>query len=341
MDFTLEINRISKETYDETLLLFEDSNLYQSYEYNLQAKGGKNMCTVVLKKGDKTLGVSIVRIVKVPYFNIGLAYIYRGPVWQKKNTVNSIEILSAFLKLLKEEFVLKRKLVLRISPNLLKEKNKDCEKLFNELGFTSKGQYAGSNTFYINANLSLEELRKNLSGNWRKKLKKSENEDLKIVSSKEDSLYQEAEKLYLEMVKRKKFHQGIDVNKLKATQFYIPSSMKMISMICYSNGVPINCLVFSAIGSTGIPILAATSDVGTNYNGSYLLQWQMLVYLKENGYKYFDLGGIDKEINPTVYNFKHGMGGVEVHYFDVMDLGSNKIFNVILKRFELIKKFIK
>ena len=341
MDYILEINKISKETYNETLHLFEDSNIYQSYEYNLQAKGGRNMCTVVLKKEDKILGVSIVRIVKVPFFNFGLAYIYRGPIWQRKNVVNSIEILSIFLTLLKEEFVLKRKLVLRISPNLLKEKDKDFEKLYSELGFTSKGKYSGSNTFYIDLDLPLEELRKNLSRNWRKKLKKSENEDLRIVSGREDSLYEKAEKLYLEMVKRKKFNQGIDVNKLKATQLCLPSSMKMISTICYSNDVPISSLVFSAIGYTGIPILAATSDLGTNYNGSYLLHWQMLVYLKENGSKYFDLGGIDKEKNPNVYNFKHGMGGVEVHYLDVMDLGSNKLFNAILKRFELIKKFIK
>jgi lipid II:glycine glycyltransferase (peptidoglycan interpeptide bridge formation enzyme) len=341
MDYVLEVNKISKEAYNQTLNLFQDSNLYQSYEYNLQAKGGKNMCTVILKKGDEILGVSIVRIVKLPFFNFGLAYIYRGPVWQRKNTVNSIEVLSVFLTLLKEEFVFKRKLVLRISPNLLKEKNMDSENLFNELGFTAKGKYAGSTTFYIDASLPLEELRKNLSGNWRKKLKKSQNENLRIVSGREDSLYQEAVKLYLQMVKRKKFDQGIDVNKLKATQFYLPSSLKMISTICYSKDVPISCLVFSAVGSTGIPILAATSDLGTNYNGSYLLHWQMLVYLNENGYKYFDLGGIDKEKNPNVYNFKHGMGGVEVHYLDVMDFGSNKFFNSILKRFELIKKLIR
>ncbi|MBK7631100.1 MAG: peptidoglycan bridge formation glycyltransferase FemA/FemB family protein [Ignavibacteriales bacterium] len=341
MDYKLEINSISKEAYNETLHLFQDSNLYQSYEYNLHAKGGRHMCTVVLKKGDKILGVSIVRIVKLPFFNFGLAYIYRGPVWQRKNIVNSIEILSVFLKLLKEEFVLKRKLVLRISPNLLKEKNMEFENLFNELGFTSKGKYAGSNTFYIDASLPLEELKKNLSGNWRKKLKKSENENLRFLSGREDSLYQEAEKLYLEMVKRKRFDQGIDVNKLKTTQVCLPSSLKMISTICYSKDVPISCLVFSAVGSTGIPILAATSDSGTNYNGSYLLHWQMLVYLNENGYKCFDLGGIDKEKNPNVYNFKHGMGGVEVHFLDVMDFGSNKFFNSILKRFELVKKFIR
>ena len=341
MDYILEVNRISKETYNETLHLFEDSNIYQTYEYNLLAKGGRNMCKVVLKKGDNILGVSIVRIVKVPFFNFGLAYIYRGPVWQRKNEVNSIEILSIFLKLLKEEFVLKRRLALRISPNLLKEKDKDFEKLFFELGFTSKGKSAGSNTFYIELDLPLEELRKNLSKNWRKKLKKSENEDLRIVSGREDSLFQEVVKLYLEMVKRKKFDQGIDVNKLKATQFCLSTSMKMITTICYSNDAPISGLVFSAIGDTGIPILAATSDFGTNYNGSYLLHWQMLVYLKANGSKYFDLGGIDKEKNPNVYNFKHGMGGIEVHYLDVMDLGSNKFFNAILKRAELIKKFIK
>lgn len=340
MDYTLEVNRITKEKYDESLHLFEDSNLYQSYEYNLHAKGGTNMCAVVLKKEDKILGISIVRILKVPYINFGLAYIYRGPIWQRKDQINSKETLLAFLKLLQEEFVYKRKLVLRVAPNLLKENNKDFENLFFELGFTSKGNYAGSNTFYINANLPLEELRKNLSGNWRKKLKKSENEDLRIVSGGEDSQFNEAEKLYLEMVKRKKFEEGVSVNKLKATQSCLPSSMKMISLICYSNDVPINCLVFSAIGSTGIPILAATSDAGANYHGSYLLHWHMLTYLNEHGFKYFDLGGIDKDKNPTVYNFKHGMGGVDVHYLDVMDFGSNKFFNSILKRAELIKKII-
>lgn len=341
MDYFLEINRISKETYDETLHLFEDSNLYQTYEYNLQAKGGRNMCTVVLKKANSILGVCIVRIVKLPFFNFGLAYIYRGPIWQRKNQINSIEVLAVFLKLLKEEFVLKRKLVLRISPNLLKEKSTDFEHQFNELGFTPKGNYAGSNTFYIDVSIPSEDLRKNLSGNWRKKLKKAESQELKIISGKEDSLFNKVVNIYSEMVKRKKFDSGIDVNKLKATQFFLPSSMKMISTICYSNGIPISCLAFSAIGSIGIPILAATTDLGSDYNGSYLLHWQMLVFLKENGFKYFDLGGIDKEKNPNVYNFKHGMGGADVHYMDVMDLGSNKIFNMILKKFELIKKFIK
>lgn len=340
MDYTLEINRISKETYDDTLLLFEDSNLYQTYEYNLQAKGGRNMCMVVLKRGDNILGVCIARIVKMPFLNFGLAYIYRGPVWQRKDQTNPIEILSIFLKLLKEEFVIKRKLALRISPNILKEKSNDFESLFSELGFISKGNYAGSNTFYIDVSLPLEDLRKNLSGNWRKKLKKSESEDLRIISGTEDSLFQDLSNLYMEMVNRKRFDPGIDVNKLKATQFYLPPSMKIISLICYSHDVPVSCLAFSSIGSTGIPILAATSDAGANNHGSYLLHWHMLTYLNEHGFKYFDLGGIDKDKNPTVYNFKHGMGGVDVHYLDVMDFGSNKFINAILKRAELIKKII-
>ena len=341
MDYILEINKISKETYDETLNLVEDSNLYQTYEFNSQGRGGRNLCTVVLKRGNTILGVSIVRIVKVPFFNFGMAYTYRGPVWQRKNEVNSIEILSNFLKLLKEEFVYKRKLLLRITPNLIKENDQDFEKLFIELGFISKGESAGYNTFYIDLDQTIEELRKNLSKNWRKKLKKSETEDLKIVSSTEDTSFQEVVKLFLEMIKRKRFDPGIDVNKLKATQFNLPTSMKMVTTICYSNNIPISGLIFSAIGCVGIPIIAATSDLGADFNGSYLLHWQMLTYLKENGFKYFDLGGIDKENNPNVYNFKHGMGGVEVHFLDLMDFGSNKFFNSILKRAKLIKKFIK
>ncbi|MCZ7616678.1 MAG: hypothetical protein M5T52_24705 [Ignavibacteriaceae bacterium] len=106
MDYILEINKVSREIYNETLNLFEDSNLYQTYEYNLHARGEKYVYSR-FEKGDIILGVSIIRIVKVPFLKFGIAYIYRGPIWQKKNSVNSIEVLTIFLELLKEEFVLK------------------------------------------------------------------------------------------------------------------------------------------------------------------------------------------------------------------------------------------
>jgi FemAB family len=66
------------------------------------------------------------------------------------------------------------------------------------------------------------------------------------------------------------------------------------------------------MGDSAIYLLGATSDDGLNAKGAYLLQWTMIQWLKENGIKWYDLGGIDPEGNPGVYSFKRGLSGADV-----------------------------
>ena len=66
------------------------------------------------------------------------------------------------------------------------------------------------------------------------------------------------------------------------------------------------------MGDSAIYLLGATSDDGLNAKGSYLLQWTLIQWLKENGVRWYDLGGIDPEGNPGVYYFKRGFSGADV-----------------------------
>jgi hypothetical protein len=83
-------------------------------------------------------------------------------------------------------------------------------------------------------------------------------------------------------------------------------------LICEDKGIPVAGLVVSAMGDSAIYLLGATSDAGLNAKGAYLLQWTMIQWLKENGIRWYDLGGINPEANPGVYTFKKGMSGVDV-----------------------------
>jgi lipid II:glycine glycyltransferase (peptidoglycan interpeptide bridge formation enzyme) len=47
-------------------------------------------------------------------------------------------------------------------------------------------------------------------------------------------------------------------------------------------------------------------------NAAYLLQWAAIQKAKALGCQWYDLGGIDPEGNPGVYNFKKRMGGKEI-----------------------------
>ena len=78
-------------------------------------------------------------------------------------------------------------------------------------------------------------------------------------------------------------------------------------MICEDRGAPVAGLVVSAIGGSAIYLLGATSDDGLKSKGAYLLQWNMIQWLKQNGVRWYDLGGIDPEANRGVYSFKKGI----------------------------------
>jgi len=63
------------------------------------------------------------------------------------------------------------------------------------------------------------------------------------------------------------------------------------------------------MGDTGLYLFGATNDVGMNSNGSYLIQWKYLEWLKQNNLAFYDLNGINPETNPGTYKFKEGLCG--------------------------------
>jgi lipid II:glycine glycyltransferase (peptidoglycan interpeptide bridge formation enzyme) len=81
-------------------------------------------------------------------------------------------------------------------------------------------------------------------------------------------------------------------------------------------------VVCSGIGDMGIYLYGATSDEGLNSQGSYLLQWKALSWLKGKGAKWYNLHGINPVTNPGTYHFKAGFlgkNGKDVCFLGVYD----------------------
>src|SRR5262249_8598137 len=85
----------------------------------------------------------------------------------------------------------------------------------------------------------------------------------------------------------------------------------------------LNALVVSAIGDTAIYLLGATSDDGLKLKGAYLLQWRAMQWLKERGCRWYELGGINPEENPGVYEFKSGFGGDQTRHLGTSEPAAN------------------
>jgi len=63
----------------------------------------------------------------------------------------------------------------------------------------------------------------------------------------------------------------------------------------------------------------------------YLLQWQTILKAKEQGFKYYDFGGINEDKWPGVTRFKKGFNGQEVNYPGAYDLVYSKFWYWLYK----------
>ncbi|MGA8235075.1 MAG: peptidoglycan bridge formation glycyltransferase FemA/FemB family protein, partial [Candidatus Sulfotelmatobacter sp.] len=154
----------------------------------------------------------------------------------------------------------------------------------------------------------------NLDKKWRNQLTRSEKNGLKIVVGDGADAYRMFCRMYNEMRKRKAFETSVNVEEFGRIQESLPQDHRMRILICEQGGVQVAGIVTSAMGDSAIYLLGATGDDGLNAKGAYLLQWTMIRWLKENGFKWYDLGGIDPEANPGVYSFKKGFSGTDVSH---------------------------
>jgi lipid II:glycine glycyltransferase (peptidoglycan interpeptide bridge formation enzyme) len=71
--------------------------------------------------------------------------------------------------------------------------------------------------------------------------------------------------------------------------------------------------------------------------GAYLLQWSMIQWLKRQGVRHYDLGGINPEINPGVYHFKSGLSGVDQSHIGPFVACENSLSAVAVKAGQVLR----
>ena len=89
----------------------------------------------------------------------------------------------------------------------------------------------------------------------------------------------------------------------------------MWTFLARTDGNAIGALVCSQMGDTAIYLLGATNEKAMELKAANFLHWRAMMWLKDRGARWYDLGGIDSVANPGGYHFKIGFGGNEVTQF--------------------------
>ena len=336
----VEISLKSEKEWLTIIEQFEDANFYQTKTFGKHSTGGKKLEHFILKENGKIIAAAEVRISIIGFLKRGIAYIRWGPLWKLKNEEHQISKLETVLKELRNEYVIKRRLKLRIFPECYENDNDFLIDVYKKAGFKLNKKYRNEKTIILNIKPHLKEIRSNFKSKWRNRLKKSEQNDFDIISGHSDILFEKFFKIYEEMHEFKHFKDQIGVGSFEVMQHDLPEKYKMKVFLAESGGSPAAALVGTAIGNTGICLLAASNKLGRQLSASYQLHIRMIEWLKNMNCNYYDLGGIDPVKNPGGYRFKSGFNGKEVTFIGAFEACICPVSWIITKAGEIYFKLL-
>jgi len=341
--YTAEFDSVDKNEWHNTIDQFADANIYQTWSYDAIRCGEGNISHFILSSANKIVAAAQARIVRIPVIGLGAAYIRWGPLWQLRNQAKDTSAFRMAVRALRNEYVCRRGLILRIFP-ILFDDNSDLylDTLLKE-GYTTP-ENDSQHTLILDIQPPIEELRKNFKQKWRNCLNRAERNQLELIEGTGDGLFGDFIGLYRELLQRKKFQEPNDINEFKTIQSELPNKFKMGIFLCRSNGLSSAGAIFTAIGETGVYLFGATNDQGMKNNGSYLLQWKAIQWMKNSGCRYYNLNGINPLTNPGSYHFKAGISGKsgkDIHYLGRFDCYSGAIHAALAHIADLVLPFMK
>jgi lipid II:glycine glycyltransferase (peptidoglycan interpeptide bridge formation enzyme) len=332
-DWQVEVDRSTADEWAQMLDRFNDANIYQTWAYGQVRWGRKSLSHLVLKRGDEVVGVAQLRIVRPTRLNFGMAYLRWGPLCERRGRPLDSEVIKRMADALEHEYVRERKLFLRIVPNAFvgSPRAEVLQTKFCRFDLEPSVPDNIYRTFLLDLAPEIEELRRRLDKKWRNRLSLAERNNLRVIAGSGSADYRTFCRMYNQMRKRKTFETTVDVEEFGRIQEALEEPHRMRIMICEDRGVPVAGLVASAMGDSAIYLLGATSDDGLKSQGAYLLQWTLIRWLKENGIRWYDLGGIDPIANPGVYSFKQGFSGADVSQVSPMIACTSVVSNAVVR----------
>jgi hypothetical protein len=318
-----EIHNFRSPEWSALLQGFDDATIYQTRSCGDALWEKADLSNLVLKDGDKVIGIAQVASIKAPFMRGGTALIFWGPLWRRRGEKCDMRVFSALVEALRDEYVVRRGMLLRIIPNGLGRDADDVRGSHEKAGFLWKGRFY--RTHLMDLAPSADHLRRQLQQKWRNGLNRAEKENLKVSDGTGIERYDTFYAIFREMRERKQFSDiSIDPGKLRRIQQDLPDDLKAQIFLCEKAGNPLAGAVVSAIGDTAILLLAASNAEGRKGMASYFLQWRIIEWLKAKNVRFYDLGGISPS-HPSVNHFKAGLGGAEVDHPGLFELCTNPV----------------
>ena len=326
MTMKVDIDNISREEWEQLARNFSDYSIYQTWPYQqnraqMNHQDLKRIVVINDKGRIETMGQ--MRIQNIKPLGLRIGYIQRGPLMCDSNSDNYCS--SAALKILRETLLGESVNVLRVVPNICRDEfGHHFAKALHSAGFMPVTYIRPYRTFLLAVNDTEEDMRKRLRKSFRRDLKNAEKIGIEVREGKSEEFCDILTYLHSELLSRKKF-KGVNPQEFIKIQTILSSEEKMNFVAAYYEGEPVAALLGTNLGDTSVVLLAASNERGLKCGSSYLIWWRGAVAALRAGMQQYDLGGIDPKNNPSVYQFKSRMGGVDMFHIGAYESTSNAL----------------
>jgi len=343
MSYKVYVDNFSRDDWERYAKEFADYSIYQTWPYQqVRAEMDSQQLSRIIIKDENGHVVTMgqIRIKHYKPLCLRIGYVQWGPLMRSRN--GEIICSPQALKLLHKSYLGTRVNVLRVLPHIYKSEGGDYViDIFQAAGFEHSCSFTPYHTMIFPLNTSEEEMHKRLHRKWRSELKKAEQKNIQIRESPDGEYLKILDKLYMSAQRRKKF-KGLDMQVYFKTQQLLLPWQKMNVVLAYLDGEPLTADVTSYLGDTAVGLFQASSEKGLRCGASYLVWWRTLLAAKRAGMKMYDLGGVDLDRNPNVYQFKSRMGAKEAFHVGTFEAcnslrtkliwrTSERIYNLITK----------
>jgi len=334
----MEIREINnKENWESFLLRCNEKTFLDSWNWGeFQKREGERIWRFGIYDNEQLISVALV--IKVKARRGTFIFVPHGP-----NIINpKSQILNTLLIKLKEIAKQEKAHFIRIAP--IWQRNKENIKIFRDLGFIPAPIHIHPEvTWELNIKPLEQELLMNMRKTTRYLIRQAQkNADIEIVKTQNIEDLKKFNEIYCSTATRHKF---VPFSlKYIRNQFssFLPDDQILIFLGKYKNEV-VSSAIIVFWQNIGFYHHGASLSKYNKIPVSYLLQWEAIKEAKKRKCQRYNFWGIAPDDNKNhawagLSLFKKGFGGYRRDYVQTQDLPLSKVYFLITRPFEKIRK---
>lgn len=305
----LTVQSVAAEDWPRISAGFCDRTYEQTLTYAQAAAqriGAEAQFVTLSDPAGQPVAAACLRVKPVPGLGRGIVWIAAGPMVQPEATSEGLEAVFAALRTHAEQsgHILR----LRLPASTLRDVP-SVDRLAAQTGFASTDRSSPYQTVIIDCDQDEDTLMRALHGKWRNPLRNALKSGMGLEVRPIADCTDRFHSLYQKVQAAKGFSPDIPPEfyyHLKGTDF------SHDVLFARHGSMDIGAMTIGRTGTNGVYLFGATSEAGRRLNAGHYLMWQAILHCKAHGLRWFDLGGIDADSNPSVTRFKLRTGGTEV-----------------------------